>query len=234
MPNFFKNLTSSFKMNEDEDILVDENGDNMPPDQADEDDEEDKDTQSVPQENEDTEQGDDSDSPQEEQGFIEITDPTASEEKPYTIAQLAKADTAKKRKPAKARKAKTPPVNISKKEEPENNGENMPEGQLAIDVYETAAEIVIKSTIAGAKVEDLDVGIEDNVVNIRGSRHKEEKIKGENYLYQECYWGAFSRSIILPTEVDSEKAHASLKDGILTIKIPKLKKEREKKIKIIS
>ena len=231
MPNFFKNLTSSFKMNEDEDIYADENGDNMPPDQADED--EDKGTQPVPQKNEDTEQ-EDSGLPQEEQEFIEVTDPAQSGEKPYTIAQLAKADTAKKRRPAEARKTKTPPVNISKKEEPEDNGENMPEGQLAIDVYETAAEIVIKSTIAGAKGEDIDVGIEDNAVNIRGSRHKEEKIKGENYLYQECYWGAFSRSIILPTEVDSEKAHASLKDGILTIKIPKLKKERERKIKIIS
>jgi len=155
-------------------------------------------------------------------------------EKPFTIAQLAQANTARKSMPSKKSKAKTPTINIYKKEKLEENGGNMPEGQLAIDVYETPSEIVIKSTIAGAGPGDLDVGIEDNTVNIRGSRHNEEKVRGEDYLYQECYWGAFSRSIILPTEIDSEKAHASLKDGVLTIRVPKLKKERERKIKIVS
>lgn len=109
-----------------------------------------------------------------------------------------------------------------------------PEGQLAIDVYETPTEVVIKSTIAGVKPEELDIGIEENTINIRGSRHNEEKVKGEDYFYQECYWGTFSRSVILPVEVDADKAQASLTDGILTVRLPKIIKAKEKKIKIVS
>jgi len=80
---------------------------------------------------------------------------------------------------------------------------------------------------------DLDIGIEENTVNIRGSRHSEQEAKGADYFYQECYWGTFSRSIILPVEVDTDKTEASLKNGVLTIKLPKIQREREKKIKII-
>lgn len=157
------------------------------------------------------------------------------EEEPisYTIAQLAQAHSAKGTQ-TKSDKIKSPKISVFQKEELDENAANMPEGQLAIDVYETPAEIIVRSTIAGAKPEDLDIGIEENTVNIRGARHNEERVKGENYLYQECYWGTFSRSIILPTEVDGDKAEASLKDGVLTITLPKIKKERERKIKVIS
>ena len=149
------------------------------------------------------------------------------DEEPFTIAQLASA----KKQSAKTLSSK---LRVSKQKSEEEGMTNIPEGQLAIDVYETPKEIIIKSTIAGVKPEDLDVGIEDNTVNIRGSRHNEEKVKGEDYFYQECYWGTFSRSVILPSEVDSDKTEASLKDGILTVRLPKILKEREKKIKIIS
>jgi len=150
------------------------------------------------------------------------------EDEPVTIAQLASA----KKQPTKTLSSK---LRLHKeKATEEENVTNIPEGQLAIDVYETPKEIVIKSTIAGVKPEDLDVGVEDNTVNIRGSRHNEEKVKGEDYFYQECYWGTFSRSVILPSEIDSDKTEASLKDGILTVRLPKILKEREKKIKIIS
>jgi len=151
-----------------------------------------------------------------------------TEDEPVTIAQLASA----KKQPTKTLSSK---LRLHKeKATEEENVTNIPEGQLAIDVYETPKEIVIKSTIAGVKPEDLDVGVEDNTVNIRGSRHNEEKVKGEDYFYQECYWGTFSRSVILPSEIDSDKTEASLKDGILTVRLPKILKEREKKIKIIS
>lgn len=140
-------------------------------------------------------------------------------EQPYTIAELARASTsAKKSVFVKGSEVSMP---------------SAPEGQLAIDVYETPSEIVIKSTIAGVKIEDLDIGIEENTVNIRGARHNEEKVRGEDYFYQECYWGTFSRSIILPTEVDNENASAALEDGILTIRLPKIKKAKETKIKIV-
>lgn len=106
------------------------------------------------------------------------------------------------------------------------------EGQLAIDVYQTDSHIVIKSVIAGVQPEDLDITIGEDTVTIRGSRKKDEKVSNENYFYQECYWGAFSRSVILPVEIDREHAEASFKNGILTIRLPKLEKNRTKKIHI--
>jgi len=149
--------------------------------------------------------------------------------------QLASARTAVRRhfNPIKKGLSSLRPKKESKEKEMEADMA-VPEGQLAIDVYETPNEVVIKSTIAGVKPQDLDVGIEENTINIRGSRHNEEKVKGEDYFYQECYWGTFSRSVILPVEVDVEKAEATLKDGILTIRLQKILREKERKIKILS
>lgn len=149
------------------------------------------------------------------------------------MAQLAKTRIAS-RNPAKILTRGLSKLHPRKDDKSEEVETSPPEGQLAIDVYETPTEVVIKSTIAGVKSSDLDVGIEDNTINIRGSRHNEEKVKGEDYFYQECYWGTFSRSVILPVEIDSDKVQASLKDGILTIRLPKILKEKEKKIKILS
>jgi len=70
------------------------------------------------------------------------------------------------------------------------------------------------------------------MVTIRGKRTKDEKINAENYYYQELYWGAFSRSVILPVEVDSDRVKASIKNGILTIKLPKSEKIKTKKISV--
>jgi len=106
------------------------------------------------------------------------------------------------------------------------------EGQLTIDVYQNPDEIVVESTIAGVKPEDLDVNITSEAVTIRGKREKQETVKDEDYFYQECYWGKFSRSIILPQEIDADKAVASLKNGILTIHLPKLNRSKTKKLKV--
>lgn len=106
------------------------------------------------------------------------------------------------------------------------------EGQLTIDVYQTPDEIIVESTIAGVKPEDLDISITNEAVTIKGKREKTQTVKDEDYFYQECYWGKFSRSIILPQEIDSEKAVASLKNGILLIKLPKLNRQKTKKLKI--
>jgi len=106
------------------------------------------------------------------------------------------------------------------------------EGQLAIDVYQTPEEIVVESTIAGVDPEDLDVDISSESVTVRGKRTKEKRIQDEDYFYQECYWGKFSRSIILPQEVDPENAVASLKNGVLTIRMPKLNRKKSKKLKV--
>jgi len=106
------------------------------------------------------------------------------------------------------------------------------EGQLTIDVYQTETDIVIKSTIAGVKPEDLDVAINNDMVTIRGERKNEEMVGSENYYYQECYWGSFSRSVVLPIDIVSEKAEASLKNGILTIRLPKADTNKIKKIQV--
>jgi len=109
---------------------------------------------------------------------------------------------------------------------------NDAEGQLTIDVYQTENDVVIKSTIAGVKPEDLDVSINNDMVTIRGERKNEEEVSGENYYYQECYWGSFSRSVVMPTDIIPEKAEASLKNGILTIRLPKAATNKVKKIQV--
>ncbi len=106
------------------------------------------------------------------------------------------------------------------------------EGQLTIDVYQTEGEIVIKSAVAGVNPDDLDIDITGDTVTIRGKREVERGVSEKDYFYQECYWGKFSRSIILPVDIDSEKTTATLKNGILTVRMPKIKKDKVRKIKI--
>lgn len=106
------------------------------------------------------------------------------------------------------------------------------EGQLLVDIYQTENEIIIKSAAAGIKSEDVDVSITENIITIKGIRRKNEPIPQDKYDLQEIYWGPFSRSIILGGEIDPEKVHASIKEGILTIKLPKLEKSKTKTIKV--
>ncbi|MFA5386292.1 MAG: Hsp20/alpha crystallin family protein [Candidatus Paceibacterota bacterium] len=106
------------------------------------------------------------------------------------------------------------------------------EGQLTIDVYQTPTSIIVESALAGVNAEELDIAITAESVSIRGKREKIEKVEEKDYLYQECYWGRFSRSIILPQEIDPDRAQASLKNGVLKIVLPKLNKQKTKKLKV--
>lgn len=106
------------------------------------------------------------------------------------------------------------------------------EGQLTIDVFQTPEEIVVESPIAGVKPEDLDINITNESVTIKGRRERERRIKEEDYFYQECYWGRFSRSVILPQEVDAEQSEAVIKNGVLTIHLPKISRQKSKKVKV--
>jgi len=108
------------------------------------------------------------------------------------------------------------------------------EGELNIDMYQTKDNVIIKSTIAGVKPEDLDITIANDMLTIRGERRREERIEQQDYFYQECYWGGFTRSVILPIDVDTEAIEADLRDGILTIILPKAAKAKTKKIKVKS
>lgn len=106
------------------------------------------------------------------------------------------------------------------------------EGQLTIDMYQTKDNVIIKSTIAGVKPEDIDVTIANDMVTIRGERKRDFEVSSEDYFYQECYWGNFSRSVVLPVDVDIENVTADLRDGILTVTLPKAAKAKAKKVKV--
>src|SRR3989339_56477 len=109
--------------------------------------------------------------------------------------------------------------------------EDYEEGQLSVDVYQTKDAIVIKSTIAGVKPEDIDISINNDMVTIRGKREFDDSVQEDDYFYQECYWGGFSRSIILPVEIQPDKVQANLKNGVLTITLPKVAKAKAVSIK---
>ncbi len=111
-------------------------------------------------------------------------------------------------------------------------GGDYDEGQLSIDVFQSPENIIVKSTIAGVKPGDIDISINNDMLTIRGRREIQERISEENYLIKECYWGGFSRSIILPVEVEVEKVEASLDNGVLTVILPKAKSAKQFSIKV--
>lgn len=96
-----------------------------------------------------------------------------------------------------------------------------PEGQLSVDVFEVENAVVIATPIAGVKPEDLEVYVSQDLITIRGKREDCSTHAERAYLYQECHWGRFSRTIILPVQVSNTDAQAVLKNGVLTITLPK-------------
>lgn len=106
------------------------------------------------------------------------------------------------------------------------------EGQLAIDVYQAGNDIIIEAPVAGVGIDDLDLEISPESVAIRGKREQREKVDENDYLYQECYWGKFSRSIILPQEINPDHSTATFKNGVLRITLPKVNKQKMKKVKV--
>lgn len=106
------------------------------------------------------------------------------------------------------------------------------EGQLSIDVYHDDHSIYIVAPIAGVKASDVDISITDEVVTIKGNRTPGHEFGEEKHFTQECYWGPFSRSYVLPIAINSETAKATLKDGLLRIQVPKDEKVKTKTIKI--
>jgi len=106
-------------------------------------------------------------------------------------------------------------------------------GQLAVDVYETKEKLVVKGRVAGVNKSDLDVSISDNTLTVRGTLSAGNEDGVENYFLQECYWGEFSRSIVLPVQVKEDEIEAVLKDGVLTISFAKQKQDTVKKIQVL-
>ncbi|MCX6808314.1 MAG: Hsp20/alpha crystallin family protein [Candidatus Berkelbacteria bacterium] len=106
------------------------------------------------------------------------------------------------------------------------------EGQLSIDVFQDNHNIYLIAPIAGVKASDVDITITDEVVSIKGHRQAGHEIGPERHLTQECYWGPFSRSYVLPIAINADQAKATLKDGLLHIEIPKDEKVKTKIIKV--
>lgn len=116
----------------------------------------------------------------------------------------------------------------------EDWAEEPAEGQLAVDVYQTPTHIVVKTMVAGVKPDDLDVSITRDMVTIRGKRERQVEGGSDDHFFQELYWGAFSRTILLPQEVEVEGAEAIEKHGLLIIRLPKIDKSRQAKLKVKS
>ncbi|MCC2630705.1 MAG: heat shock protein Hsp20, family protein [Candidatus Paceibacter sp.] len=112
--------------------------------------------------------------------------------------------------------------------------ESAEEGQLTVDVFNTANDIVIKTIVAGVKPEDLDISISRDMVTVRGKREEVREVSDDDYFHRELYWGTFSRTILLPEEIDVESAEASEKHGLLTIRLPKIDKRRQTKLRVKS
>ncbi len=106
------------------------------------------------------------------------------------------------------------------------------EGELTVDVYQTPDMIVVKSMIAGVRPEDLDISITRDTITIRGKREEEKVARDEDFFTRELYWGSFSRTISLPEEIDVDEAEAVEKHGLLILKLPKLDKKRQSKLKV--
>ncbi len=106
------------------------------------------------------------------------------------------------------------------------------EGQLPVDVHQTANDIVIQAFVAGVRPDELSISISRDMVEISGARMEREQIAGPDYFTRELFWGSFSRTILLPQEVDVDASSASAKDGLLTIILPKLDKARQTKLRV--
>ncbi|HPS21334.1 MAG TPA: Hsp20/alpha crystallin family protein [Candidatus Paceibacterota bacterium] len=127
---------------------------------------------------------------------------------------------------------------LAVKSEKENNNDWMEdeneEAELTVDVYQTPTDVIVQTMVAGVKPEDIELVIARDMVTIRGKREESRKVEEENYFSKELYWGAFSRTILLPQEIDPEEAEATEKHGLLTIKLPKIDKEKKTSVKVKS
>ena len=117
---------------------------------------------------------------------------------------------------------------------PEWLEDDLPEGQLLLDVYQTDDQIIVKSTMAGVSPENLFISLNHDMLTIKGRREHDSSLDESEPLMQECYWGAFSRTVILPEEVDPKKIEAVLENGVLTIYLERVFKNRQIKVKIKS
>ena len=125
---------------------------------------------------------------------------------------------------------------ISREEDEVREAPELPpqdeEGQLTLDMWQTPSDIMIQTIVGGVRPEDVEVSISHEMVTVKGKRAKTHTMSTSDYFYQELFWGMFSRTILLPQEVDVENAEATMKNGLLTLRLPKLDKTRVQKLKV--
>ena len=164
----------------------------------------------------------------EKRGLFEgLTGSQADED--YTFDELEQGGASYSATPAKSKS-----IPISSSSAVAELVEEEEAGELAVDVYQTPSHIVIKAMIAGVRPEDLDVSITRDMVTIRGKRERHTEGTNGDFFFQELYWGSFARTIVLPQEVEIEEAEATEKHGLLIIRLPKLDKGRQAKLKVKS
>lgn len=171
-------------------------------------------------------------------GTVRVRDGGSRIEQPEDASPLASPAAAMtsprlRRKDGLADKEKVihPVADESSRSADSADDENGEDGQLTVDIYDDGSFIVIQSIVGGVKPEDVDISLQDETLVIRGSRKRAQEVSEGNFYYRELYWGSFSRSIILPEEVDFQKAEAAIKNGLLTVRLPK-KDRGEKKIRV--
>lgn len=124
------------------------------------------------------------------------------------------------------------PVQQAPQSLPQVHEEEVAEGQLPVDVYQTQNEIIIRTFIAGVRPDEMNVSISRDMVVIEGSREERETVSNDDYFARELFWGRFAKTILLPQEVDVDACTASAKDGLLTLTLPKLDKARQTKLRV--
>jgi len=112
--------------------------------------------------------------------------------------------------------------------------ESETEAELTVDVFQTPDDIVLQTIVAGVDPLEIDVTITRDMITISGRRELSEEVSSGDYFHKELYWGAFSRTILLPEEVDVEEAQAVEKNGLLTIRLPKIDKKKKTKLQVRS
>ena len=101
------------------------------------------------------------------------------------------------------------------------------------DIFEEGNDVVVKTELAGMKKEDIDVKVTENMITISGEKKKEEKVEKDNYYRLERTYGSFKHAYSLPCEVQTDKANAHFKDGVLEVRIPKTEEARKKEKKVM-
>jgi len=101
-----------------------------------------------------------------------------------------------------------------------------------VDVYEEGNDVIVKTEVPGMEKDEIEISLDGNTLILKGEKKKEEKIEDKDYSYCERYFGAFTRTIELPTDVQADKVTAALKNGVLNIRLPKLETAKKKEVKI--